>query len=90
MEALLAYDTIIVALVAASATIMAALINKSRKETKESREENRQDHNVVASIVRDVRDELTHLHKKIDHVDGQVDKVDDKLDKHIHWHMDRN
>lgn len=89
MEALLAYETIIVAVIAASATIMAALINKSRKEHKETRQENKQDHLVVASIVRDVKDELTYLHEKIDHVDEQVDKVDDKIDKHIHWHMDR-
>ena len=96
MESILVYETIVVAIIAASATIVASLINKSRKEHKESRVENKNDHNVVASLVSTVNTELKYIHKKIDnvdekvtHVDEKIDKVGDKLDNHINWHLDR-
>lgn len=56
-----------------------ALIQKGRKE-------NRDDHNVVSSMLRMVKDDIIHLHHKIDHVDQQMDKVEDKIDEHVKSH----
>jgi Na+-translocating ferredoxin:NAD+ oxidoreductase RnfG subunit len=73
-------EAIAVAFIAAVGGVLAALVQKGRKE-------NREDHNVVATILVKVKDDIIDLHHKIDHVDEQVDKVDDKLDGHIEWHM---
>ena len=73
-------EAIAVALIAAVGGVLAALVQKGRKE-------NREDHNVVATILVKVKDDIIDLHHKIDHVDEQVEKVDDKLDGHIEWHM---
>jgi Na+-translocating ferredoxin:NAD+ oxidoreductase RnfG subunit len=73
-------EAIAVAVIAAVGGILAALVQKGRKENKE-------DHNVVAGLLSKVKDDIIDLHHKIDHVDEQVDKVDDKLDGHIDWHM---
>jgi hypothetical protein len=72
-------EAIIVAIVAAVGGVIAALVQKGRKE-------NREDHNVVADMLVYVKDDIIKLHHKIDHVDEQVDKVDGKLDDHIKWH----
>jgi hypothetical protein len=72
-------STIIVALIAAVGGVLAALVQKGRKENKD-------DHNVVANLLVGVKDDIINLHQKIDHVDDQVDKVDDKIDMHIKWH----
>lgn len=72
-------EAIFVALIAAVGGVLAALVQKGRKENKD-------DHNVVASLLIGVKDDIIHLHEKIDHVDDQVDKVDDKIDMHIKWH----
>ena len=73
-------EAIAVALIDAVGGVLAALVQKGRKE-------NREDHNVVATILVKVKDDIIDLHHKIDHVDEQVEKVDDKLDSHIEWHM---
>ena len=73
-------EAIVVAVIAAVGGILAALVQKSRRENKE-------DHNVVADLLVRVKDDIIDLHHKIDHVDEQVDKVDEKLDGHIDWHM---
>ena len=73
-------EAIAVAVVAAVGGILAALVQKGRAE-------NKADHNVVASMLVTVKDDIINLHHKIDHVDEQVDKVDDKLDGHIECHM---
>jgi hypothetical protein len=73
-------EAITVAIIAAVGGVIAALIQKGRAE-------NKADHNVVASMLVTVKDDIINLHHKIDHVDEQVDKVDDKLDGHIDWHM---
>lgn len=72
-------EAIIVATIAAVGGILAALVQKSRVE-------NKNDHNVVATMLVDVKDEILHLHHKIDHVDEQVDKVDDQMQGHMMWH----
>ena len=72
-------STIIVAIIAAVGGVLAALVQKGRKE-------NKNDHNVVAELLIGVKDDIINLHQKIDHVDDQVDKVDDKIDMHIKWH----
>lgn len=72
-------EAITVAIIAAVGGILAALVQKSRKENKD-------DHNIVANLLVGVKDDIIHLHQKIDHVDDQVDKVDDKIDMHISWH----
>ncbi len=72
-------EAVFVALIAAVGGILAALVQKGRKENKD-------DHNVVANLLIGVKDDIIHLHEKIDHVDDQVDKVDDKIDMHIKWH----
>ena len=72
-------STIIVAIIAAVSAVIASLIQKGRKENKD-------DHNVVASLIIGVKDDIIQLHHKIDHVDDQVEKVDDKIDMHIKWH----
>jgi hypothetical protein len=59
-------EAVIVAAIAAVGGILAALVQKSR-------EENKNDHGVVASLLQD-------LHK-------DVVKVENKLDKHIDWHL---
>lgn len=76
-------EAIIVAIIAAVGGILAALVQKSRKE-------NKSDHNVVAGLISDVKDELLHLHHKIDHVDSQVDRVDDKMHDHMMWHYKKS
>lgn len=72
-------EAIIVATIAAVGGILAALVQKGRAE-------NKADHNVVADMLVNVKDDIINLHHKIDHVDEQVDKVDDKIDMHIKSH----
>lgn len=72
-------EAVTVAIIAAIGGILAALVQKGRKE-------NRDDHNVVATMLHSVKDDIINLHHKIDHVDVQVDKVDDKIDMHIRSH----
>ncbi len=76
-------EAIIVATIAAVGGILAALVQKSRTE-------NKNDHNVVATMLGDVKDEILHLHHKIDHVDEQVDKVDDQMQDHMMWHYKKS
>ena len=76
-------EAIIVAIIAAVGGILAALVQKSRKE-------NKSDHNVVAGLINDVKDEILNLHHKIDHVDQQVDKVDDQMHDHMMWHYKKS
>ncbi len=76
-------EAIIVATIAAVGGILAALVQKSRTE-------NKNDHNVVATMLVDVKDEILHLHHKIDHVDQQVDKVDDQMQDHMMWHYKKS
>lgn len=71
--------TIVVALIAAVGGILAALVQKGRKE-------NKSDHNVVANLLVNVKDDIIHLHQKVDHLDDQIDKVDDKIDVHLKSH----
>ena len=73
-------EAIIVAVIASVGGVLAALVQKARAE-------NKADHNVVADMLMNVKDDIINLHHKIDHVDEQVDKVNDKLDGHIDWHM---
>lgn len=72
-------EAVIVATIAAVGGILAALVQKGRAE-------NKADHNVVADMLVNVKDDIINLHHKIDHVDEQVDKVDDKIDMHIKSH----
>jgi len=72
-------STIVVAIIAAIGGILAALVQKGRKENKD-------DHNVVAGLLLGGQGDIKKKHQKIDHVDDQVDKVDDKIDMHIKWH----
>lgn len=72
-------SAIIVSLIAALGAVLAALVQRGRKENKD-------DHNVVANLLVNVKDDIIHLHKKIDHLDDQVDKVDDKIDVHLKSH----
>jgi uncharacterized membrane protein len=72
-------QTIAVALIAAIGAVLAALVQRGRKENKE-------DHNVVAGLLVNVKDDIIHLHRKLDHLDDQVDKVDDKIDVHLKSH----
>lgn len=72
-------SAILVSLIAAVGAILAALVQRGRKENKD-------DHNVVANLLVNVKDDIIHLHKKIDHLDDQVDKVDDKIDVHLKSH----
>ena len=76
-------EAIVVAVIAAVGGVLAALVQKSRKE-------NKTDHGVVAGLINDVKDELLHLHHKIDHVDSQVDKVDDQMQDHMMWHYKKS
>lgn len=69
-------EAIVVATIAAVGGILAALVQKGRKE-------NRDDHNVVAGLVNGVKDELFHLHHKID-------KVDDQMQDHMMWHYEKS
>jgi uncharacterized membrane protein len=71
--------TITVALIAAVGAILASLVQRGRKENKD-------DHNVVANLLVNVKDDIIHLHHKLDHLDDQVDKVDDKIDVHLKSH----
>lgn len=68
-------EAIFVAIIASIGGILAALVQKGRKENKE-------DHNVVAGLLCDVKDDIINLHHK-------VDKVDDKVDGHISWHLEK-
>jgi uncharacterized membrane protein len=72
-------EAVTVAIIAAVGTILAALVQKGRKENKE-------DHGMVVNILSDVKDDIIKLHHKIDHVDLQVDKVEDKIDDHLQSH----
>jgi hypothetical protein len=65
-------EAIFVALIASIGGVLAALVQKGRKE-------NRDDHNTVSSLLYDVKDDIVNLHYK-------VDKVDDKIDGHIQSH----
>jgi len=71
--------TITVALIAALGAILASLVQRGRKENKD-------DHNVVADLLLNVKDDIIHLHHKLDHLDETVDKVDDKIDVHLKSH----
>jgi uncharacterized membrane protein len=71
--------TITVALIAALGAILASLVQRGRKENKD-------DHNVVANLLVNVKDDIIHLHHKLDHLDEQVEKVDDKIDVHLKSH----
>jgi Na+-translocating ferredoxin:NAD+ oxidoreductase RnfG subunit len=70
---------ILVALIAAVGGVLAALVQQGRKE-------NKNDHGVVAGLLVNVKDDIIHLHHKLDHLDEQVDKVDDKIDVHLKSH----
>ena len=70
---------IIVALIAAVGGVLVALVQKGRKENKD-------DHGVVAGLLVSVKDDIIHLHHKLDHLDEQVEKVDDKIDVHLKSH----
>ena len=72
-------EAVVVASVTAIGGILVALVQKGRKE-------NKNDHNTVATMLIDVKDEILQLHHKIDHVDEQVDKVDDQMTDHMMWH----
>jgi uncharacterized membrane protein len=72
-------SAIIVSLIAALGAILASLVQAGRKE-------NKSDHNVVADLLINVKDDMIHLHKKLDHLDDQVDQVDDKIDVHLKSH----
>ena len=72
-------SAIIVSIIAAIGGILAALVQMGRKENKD-------DHNVVANLLVNVKDDIIHLHQKLDHLDDQVDKVDDKIDVHLKSH----
>jgi hypothetical protein len=72
-------EAVIVALIAAGGGVIAALVQKGRRE-------NREDHNVVANMLITVKDDIIHLHHKIDHVDDQLTKVEDKIDDHVQSH----
>ena len=69
-------EAIVVATIAAVGGVLAALVQKGRKE-------NRDDHNVVAGLVSGVKDELFNLHHKID-------KVDDQMQDHMMWHYEKS
>ena len=62
---------------------LVVLIQRSRKE-------NKNDHNTVASVLLEVKDQIIDLHSKIDHVDEQVDKVDDQMQGHMMWHYKKS
>lgn len=68
-----------VAIIAAVGGVLAALVQKGRQE-------NKSDHNVVAGLLVNVKDDIIHLHQKLDHLDNQVDRVDDKIDVHLKSH----
>jgi hypothetical protein len=72
-------EAIIVAVIAAVGTVLAGLVQKSRRE-------NKNDHNTVAEMIIDVKDQIINLHHKIDHVDNQVDKVEVQMQDHMMWH----
>ena len=72
-------EAVIVATITAIGGLLVALVQKGRKE-------NKNDHNTVAAMIGDVKDEILNLHHKIDHVDEQVDKVDDQMTDHMMWH----
>jgi Na+-translocating ferredoxin:NAD+ oxidoreductase RnfG subunit len=70
---------ILVALIAAVGGVLAALVQQGRKD-------NKNDHGVVAGLLVNVKDDIIHLHHKLDHLDEQVEKVDDKIDVHLKSH----
>jgi hypothetical protein len=76
-------EAAIVAIITAIGGILVALVQKGRKE-------NKSDHNIVATMLIDVKDEILNLHHKIDHVDEQVDKVDDQMHDHMMWHYKKS
>jgi hypothetical protein len=76
-------EAVTVAIIAAVGAILAALVQKSRSE-------NKSDHNTVAELIGDVKDEILHLHHKVDHLDQQVDKVDDQIHDHMMWHYKKS
>jgi Na+-translocating ferredoxin:NAD+ oxidoreductase RnfG subunit len=76
-------EAAIVAIITAIGGILVALVQKGRKE-------NKSDHNIVATMLVDVKGEILNLHHKIDHVDEQVDKVDDQMHDHMMWHYKKS
>jgi len=72
-------EAVIVACITAIGGLLVALVQKGRKE-------NKNDHNAVATMLLDVKDDILDLHHKIDHVDEQVEKVDDQMTDHMMWH----
>lgn len=60
-------EAILVAVIAAVGGVLAALVQKGRKENKE-------DHNVVADLLKTVHQD--------------VKTVENKIDNHINWHLD--
>ena len=76
-------EAAIVAIITAIGGILVALVQRGRKE-------NKSDHNIVATMLVDVKDEILNLHHKIDHVDEQVDKVDDQMQGHMMWHYKKS
>jgi len=66
-------EGILIAAITTIGAIIVALVQKGRRENKD-------DHNVVATLLVNVKDDIINLHHKIDH-------VDQSLDGHIDWHM---
>lgn len=76
-------EAVTVAIITTVGVVLAALVQKSRAE-------NKNDHNIVAEMLVDVKDQIIDLHSKIDHVDEQVDKVDDQMQDHMMWHYKKS
>jgi len=83
-------EAVVVAAIAAVGTVLAAFAQSNRKQIKESRIENRDDHNRVAGLLNGVQDELLNLHHKIDNVDEHVEKVQDQMHDHMMWHYEKS
>ena len=66
---------IVVAIIAAVGVVLAALIQKSRKE-------NGDDHRMVMDVLRDVGQRVTHIDKKMERLDVKVEKLNDKVDRY--------
>jgi len=64
---------IIVAVIAAIGVVLAALIQKSRKE-------NGDDHRMVMDILRDVGQRVTNMDNRVERIDDKVEKLSDKVD----------
>ncbi len=63
---------IIVAIIAAIGVVLAALIQKSRKE-------NGDDHRMVMDTLRDVGQRVTHIDIKVERLDNKIEKINDKV-----------